>query len=94
MFSIFRDQSAMTSLKEAWEQAEPEAQNAILRATRQLDQELQQDPTTKGESRDGATRVLFEAPLAVLFVVDEERKLVRVLRAWHYRTADRRDRKE
>jgi hypothetical protein len=85
MFSIYRDHSAMTALKEVWEQAEPELRDAILRATSRVDKELQRDPLRQGESREGGTRILFAAPLAVVFEVDEAKKLVRVLRSWAFR---------
>jgi hypothetical protein len=95
MFSIYRDQSAMVPLKETWEQADAPLREAILEASRRLDQSLHTAPHEQGESRDNNTRILFEAPLAVLFDVDEPNKVVRILRAWAYRcAADRTDRCE
>ncbi len=85
MFSIYRDHSAMVSLKQTWEQAAAPLREAILEASRRLDQGLHANPQEQGESRDDNTRILFEAPLAVLFEVDEANKLVRILRAWAYR---------
>ncbi len=85
MFSIYRDHSAMVSLKQTWEQAAAPLREAILEASRQLDQWLHTNPHEQGESRDDNSRILFAAPLAVLFEVDEANKLVRILRAWAYR---------
>jgi hypothetical protein len=85
MFSIYRDHTAMVSLKQTWEQAAGPLREAILDASRRLDQWLHANPHEQGESRDDKTRILFEPPLAVLFEVDEPNKLVRILRAWAYR---------
>jgi hypothetical protein len=66
---------------------------AVLQASRQIDQQLQAAPSEQGESREEGTRILFHAPLAVTFEVDEPKKLVRILRAWAYcRANDRQDR--
>ncbi len=95
MFSIYRDQTSMTSLKETWEQADAPLREAILEASRRLDQFLQSDPHTQGESRDNKTHILFEAPLGVLYDVDEANKVVRIVRAWAFRcAADRSDSRE
>ena len=84
MFSIFRSQSAMLPLKQTWEHADDELREAILQASRQLDQQLHVNPQEKGEAREGNVRIAFQEPLAVLFEVDQEKKLVRILRAWAY----------
>ena len=89
MFNIYRSQSAVSPLHTAWENADSDLRNAILRATRQLDQQLQQNPLDVGESREPHTRVLFCAPLAIQYEVDEDHKLVRILRAWTYRGVHR-----
>ena len=95
MFSIYRDQTAMTSLQGTWEHAEPALKEAILQATRRLDRLLQDQPQEQGESREGRSRILFEAPLGIIFEVDEAMKLVRILQAWTFRTAaDRRNGQE
>jgi hypothetical protein len=90
MFSIFRDQAAMGLLKSTWETADDALREAILRASGRIDQRLHHFPQEQGESRDDNTRILFQAPLAVLFEVDEAKKLVSIRRAWTYRSgADR-----
>jgi hypothetical protein len=91
MFSIYRNHTAMASLKETWENADSALREAILSASRRLDQQLHNDPHEQGESRDENTRILFDAPLGVLFEVDQAKKLVHILRAWAYPSAaDRR----
>jgi hypothetical protein len=93
MFSIYRSQSALIPLNETWEHADASLREAIVQASRRVDQQLQSDPHEQGESRVDGTRILFQAPLAVTFEVDEPKKLVRILRAWTFsRTADRQDR--
>jgi hypothetical protein len=72
-------------LNEAWEAAGPALREAILLAARGMDEQLSAEPNEQGESREGRTRVLFRAPVGVLFEVDEEKKLVQILRAWVYR---------
>jgi hypothetical protein len=71
-------------LRLAYEQGNAALQAAILRASRQVDLQLGQEPQRQGESRGGRTRILFRAPVAVLFEVDEARKLVRIVRSWAY----------
>lgn len=95
MFSIYRNQSALSSVTEAWEEAGADFREAILRASRALDELLQHEPHAQGESREGTVRIVFEAPLAVTFEVDETKRIVRILRAWIPRQAtDRQDRAE
>jgi hypothetical protein len=87
MFSIYRNQAALAPLTATWEQADSRLREAILHASRCVDEQLQSEPHEKGESREQGTRILFQAPLAVTFEVDQARKLVRILRAWAYRCA-------
>jgi hypothetical protein len=95
MFSIYRSQSALIPLKETWEHADATLREAIVQASRRVDQQLQSDPHDQGESREEGTRILFESPLGVTFEIDEPKKLVRILRAWAYsRAGDRQDRTE
>jgi hypothetical protein len=56
-----------------------------MTASRRVDQQLHLTPQEQGESRDAGSRILFEAPLGIIYKVDEEKKLVRILRAWMYR---------
>jgi hypothetical protein len=90
MFSIYRSQTALIPLNETWEHADATLREAIVQASRQVDQQLQSDPYEQGESREEGTRILFQAPLAVTFEVDEPKKLVRILRAWTFTRATQR----
>lgn len=87
MFNIYRSQAAVTPLRETFEQADVDLREAILHASRLVNLRLHEDPHGEGESRDGRTRVLFQAPVAVLYEVDEDKKLVNVLRSWAFRRA-------
>lgn len=85
MFSIYRTEDAMSPVKETWENADLSLRRAILQASRLLDRQLQDAPAEQGESREGGQRILFQAPLAVLFEVDQQRQEVHILRGWTYR---------
>jgi hypothetical protein len=91
MFNIYRSQAAVTPLREVWEQADDDLREAILNASRLLNLRLHEDPHGEGESRDGRTRILFQAPVAVLYEVNEDKKLVTVVRSWAFRTTAAQD---
>jgi hypothetical protein len=84
-FIIYRTQSAMSPLEKTWEEGDDSQRGAVLLALHRIDQELLSEPQTKGESRPGNVRILFEAPLAVFFKVDEVNQVVHILRTWPYR---------
>ena len=87
MFSIYRNRTALVPLTTTWESADATLREAILQASRRVDEQLQSAPQEQGESREEGTRILFQAPLAVTYEIDEAKKLVRILRAWAYRRA-------
>jgi hypothetical protein len=92
MFSIYRSEASVSPLRAAWETADEAIRTAILKASRRIDEQLVKDPQLQGESRDERTRILFRSPVAVLFEVHEDKKLVRIVRAWLYRkTTDGHD---
>lgn len=84
MYAIYRSESANRSLKETWQRASNDLREAILVATDRMNQRLFEHPQEEGESREGATRILFEEPVAALFEVDEASRSVRILRTWAY----------
>jgi len=57
---------------------------AITAAANAIDAALERDPLARGESRGGATRIMFEPPLAVLFDVDSTRNHVTVWDIWRW----------
>jgi len=90
MYCVYRDGKVMSPLRQTWETADESLRNAIGAALQRIDHELRTNPHHKGESRPGGTRILIEAPLAVVFAVDEERQLVRVLRVWAFGNGTRK----
>ena len=71
MFCVYQDQKAMTLLQHTWEIADESLRNAIGQAIQRIGRALQNDPQEQGESRPNGTRILFEAPVAVLFEIEE-----------------------
>jgi hypothetical protein len=86
MFSIYRNQAAATPLIESWEVADASLREAILEALCLVEQQLSRHPQEQGESRGDGVRILFQAPLGVLFTLDDHKKLVHILRCWAFRT--------
>jgi len=85
MFSIYRCHTAQTPLCEAWEQGDEALRQAICQASHSVDLRLRQAPEDQGESREDEARILFEAPVGVLFRIDKENMIVRILRSWAFR---------
>ena len=54
----------------------------VTRAANLLDDLLRVDAHERGESRAGRTRIMFEAPLAVLFHVTQQEAKVLVAHVW------------
>jgi len=84
MFAIYRSPESMAALRETWENADEGLRQSILEASHRLDRQLYNTPHKRGESRDGRTRIIFHAPIAVTFEIDAAKQLVRVLRSWVY----------
>ncbi len=86
MFSIYRSEDTTRFLKKTWEEADEALQLAILEATDLLNRALAEAPHEQGESREDGMRILFEAPLAVEYEIDHDRRIVHVRRTWAYHT--------
>jgi hypothetical protein len=89
MFSVYRSHTAQTPLREAWEQGDHALREAICQASHFVDLRLRQAPEDQGESREDQTRILFQAPVGVLFQIDKENMIVRILRSWAFRGLER-----
>lgn len=61
----------------------------VTSAAARIDDDLREDPHTKGESRSGSVRILINRPLGVQYEVIEEDRTVYVLSVW---TTERRSR--
>jgi len=77
-------QSALDELATIWMRADTGQRAAVTEAAQAIDRSLQDHPDRKGESRPGGRRILFSAPLAVMFRVVPDDSCVRVLKAWRY----------
>lgn len=82
MYRVRWSRRAGNQLATVWTNA-PE-RNAVTAASYAIDQALARDPENQGESRPNNRRVMFVAPLGVLYRVDTQRRLVRVLACWAF----------
>ena len=85
MFSIYRSHTAQAPLRQAWEQGDDAFRQAICKASHFVDMRLRLAPGDEGESRAEEERILFQAPVGVLYQVDTDNKIVKILRSWAYR---------
>jgi hypothetical protein len=86
--SEWRD-AALNELATLWTRADSTQSAAITDATHRIDQKLRSDPFGSSESREHDDRILFEAPLAIIFQVDLSARNVFVDHVW---TTTRRSR--
>jgi len=85
MFEVQWQPSALDGLARIWMKAASAERQEITAASRQLDNALGSNPESQGESRELNERVVFADPIGVRIVIDHERSIVRVLKAWHIR---------
>ena len=84
-FDVRWTHSARNQLAKLWIEADSAFRKRITEASSRIDQELVDDPESKGESREDRERILFVFPLAVQFEIIPMTNRVRVLRLWIYR---------
>lgn len=77
--------TARKELANIWLSADSEQRRAITAAADLLDRRLRANAADEGESRSAGRRVVFEAPLGILFHVDKKRSVVRVTRVWTFK---------
>jgi hypothetical protein len=58
--------------------------NAVTQAANEIDRRLQTNPDQEGESRSDGRRLLLVNPLAVLFEVVPDDRIVSVIAVWQY----------
>ena len=58
--------------------------HAIKEAADRIDAALQRDPHNCGESREAGRRVMHEAPLGVMFTIDDSQRQVHVEAVWQF----------
>jgi len=83
---VIWSQEALDEIAALWVAAPSELRKSILKAWHQVDETLARDPENLGESRDEGRRIWFEALLGVLFKVNVEKKEVRLLQVWTFKT--------
>jgi hypothetical protein len=74
--------NARNDLAELWNNG-PD-RTAIRNAADRIDWLLMRNPLGQGEAREGNTRILVEAPLAVYFTVSEPDCMVSVFDVWRW----------
>ena len=72
--------AAERDLAELW--LNSDQRDAITLASQQLERLLRNDPNNEGEDRPHQRRILFEAPLGVIYRVLQADRVVIVLRVW------------
>jgi plasmid stabilization system protein ParE len=83
-YSVRWSRQAHDMLAQLW--LDHDAERAeITQAAAMLDQLLLSDPQAQGESRDDGRRILFVPPLVIVFRVDSDHSVVRVLNVRHLR---------
>jgi len=79
-YTVIRKPAAEAELAEMWLNAAN--RDVVAAAANEIDRLLGTNPAEQGESRSGATRVTFVYPVGVFFDVQEEDRIVSVLRLW------------
>jgi hypothetical protein len=85
MFRVEWLPEAVSELADLWIKANSPFRQAITAAAHALDQELQSDPFRQSESREEDVRILFVDPLAILFEVDPQQRIIWILHVWTFR---------
>jgi hypothetical protein len=88
VFSVRWVRSALDGLANVWLEADSAERRAITAATLEFDSRLQLEPQSEGESRPHHRRIMFVAPLGIIFEINESEHLVRVLRVWRFDKPD------
>jgi hypothetical protein len=83
MVSFRWGKSARDELADLWLAAPSPQRKRITEAAYLIEQALRRDPEI-GESREGDVRIFFQAPLGVLYSVDETARRVTVIQVWQY----------
>lgn len=57
---------------------------SVTAASHEIDQRLSADPENEGESRPDDRRIMFVAPLGVMYEIDQDQGIVFVLQVWSF----------
>jgi hypothetical protein len=77
-YSVRWNRRSLDALADLWIDS-PLERDAIREAAESVDRLLQDRPAEQGESRLENERILFAHPLVVSFIVDEQRRTVKVV---------------
>jgi plasmid stabilization system protein ParE len=80
-YTVVWKSAAEDELARLWTDAAAE-RRSIADAADTIDRVLKTNPRAQGESRSGDVRVLFVDPLGVFFHVDDDDRLVSIVRLW------------
>lgn len=76
-FTLVWKRRALNQLAEIW--LKSDQRENISTAASELERLLRHDPETQGESRQGNDRVIVVGPLVVLFEVQGDDRMIRIL---------------
>jgi mRNA-degrading endonuclease RelE of RelBE toxin-antitoxin system len=79
-YTVLWNRTAEAALTKLWLTARD--RNAVSEAASSVDDLLRDFPIEVGESREFGRRILFEQPLGILYSIESEDRIVRVLRVW------------
>ncbi|MHC4176588.1 MAG: type II toxin-antitoxin system RelE/ParE family toxin [Planctomycetota bacterium] len=79
-YTVVWKPAAEEELAQLWTDADD--RNAVTAAADEIDRLLRSSPHKQGESRRGSVRVVFIDPIGVFFDVQDQDRLVSVLRVW------------
>jgi hypothetical protein len=79
-YTVVWIRAAEDELARLWTEAAD--RDAVRAAADRIDAALKSDPEQLGESRTGTIRVAFDFPVGVFFHVNDQDRLVTVLRVW------------
>jgi len=85
MFQVVWLQKALDELATMWTKADSALRQAITSAAHIIDQTLQFQPETHGESRPGGERVFFVHPLGITFTIFPDHDMVVIVHVWDIR---------
>jgi plasmid stabilization system protein ParE len=80
-YTVVWKPAAEEELVRLWTDADD--RRAVTAAANEIDRLLKSNPRGQAESRRGGVRVVFIDPLGVFFDIQDEDRLVSVLRVWH-----------
>ncbi len=85
MFRVQWDQTALNERVTIWMAADSALRQRITACSHAIEQELRINPQEKGESRPEGERIIFPFPLGLLYEIDTEAFVVRVMHVWDIR---------